>query len=85
MMTIRIGRRKNVLSGLKYAVSEFCNDRMELLKSLQSDANDFIRKPHNPMELIARTDNLAAYKRFTDQLEKCRTLIVCSGTHSGGA
>ncbi|HEC18390.1 MAG TPA: response regulator [Gammaproteobacteria bacterium] len=51
------------------------NDRIELLNSLQAGANDFIHKPYNPMELIARTDNLAAHKRLTDQLENAETLL----------
>lgn len=51
------------------------NDRMELLKSLQAGANDFISKPYNSLELIARTDNLAAHKRVTDQLENAETLL----------
>lgn len=51
------------------------NDRHELLKSLQAGANDFVRKPYNPMELIARTENFAARKRVTDQLENAETLL----------
>lgn len=51
------------------------NDRAELLKSLQAGASDFIHKPYNPMELIARTDSLAAHKRLTDQLENAETLL----------
>lgn len=51
------------------------NDRTELLKSLQAGANDFIHKPYSPMELIARTDNLASHKRLTDQLENAETLL----------
>jgi len=51
------------------------NDRMELLKSLQAGANDFIHKPYSPMELMARTDNLATHKRLTDQLENAETLL----------
>ncbi len=51
------------------------NDRMEMLKSLQAGVNDFIHKPYNPMELMARTDNLATHKRVTDQLENAETLL----------
>lgn len=51
------------------------NAREELLKSMRSGANDFIRKPYNPLELIARTDNFAGHKRLTDQLENSETLL----------
>jgi len=51
------------------------NDRLELLKSLRSGANDFIHKPYNPLELVARTENLVAHKRVTDQLENAESLL----------
>jgi len=51
------------------------NSREDLLKSLDCGANDFIRKPYNPLELVARTRNFAAHKRITDQLENAETLL----------
>ncbi|NOX76782.1 MAG: response regulator [Gammaproteobacteria bacterium] len=51
------------------------NSRDDLLNSLNSGANDFIRKPYNPLELVARTSNFAAHKRLTDQMENAETLL----------
>lgn len=49
--------------------------RDDLLRSLNAGANDFIHKPYNTAELVARTDNYAAYKRLTDQMEDTESLL----------
>lgn len=49
--------------------------REELLKSLHAGANDFVRKPYSPLELVARTESFAAHKRLTDQLDSAESLL----------
>lgn len=49
--------------------------RDDFLKSMQAGANDFIRKPYNPVELTARTDNFAHQKELMDKLESAETLV----------
>ncbi len=49
--------------------------REDFLKSMQAGANDFVRKPYNPLELSARTQNFAHQKELTDKLESCETLL----------
>ena len=49
--------------------------RDDFLKSMSSGANDFISKPYNPMELVARTNNFAHLKEITDKLESAETLL----------
>ena len=55
-------------------------------------ANDFLRKPYDPNELIARVSAAAATKRLTDQMESAETLLFglarmveakdeCTGDH----
>lgn len=51
------------------------SSREDFLKSMQSGANDFIRKPYNPLELSARTQNFARFKELTDKLESAETLL----------
>lgn len=47
----------------------------ELTASLQNGANDFIRKPYNPIELTARVDSAVAQKRLTDTLEDAESVL----------
>lgn len=51
------------------------NSREELVKSLNAGANDFIRKPYNPTELIARVNASANLKRSTDQLDNIENML----------
>lgn len=51
------------------------NGREELLASMKAGASDFIRKPYNPLELLARTRNFAHSKRITDQLDSTESLL----------
>ena len=47
----------------------------ELEKSLQAGANDFIRKPYSPAELVARVNSFANQKRITDQLDSAESML----------
>ncbi|MBK6657532.1 MAG: response regulator [Proteobacteria bacterium] len=64
----------------------------DLSISLAGGANDFIRKPYDPNELIARVRSAATTKRLTDQMESAETLLFglarmveakdeCTGDH----
>lgn len=47
----------------------------ELEKSMMAGANDFIRKPYTPMELLARVRSAANHKRITDQLDNMESIL----------
>lgn len=47
----------------------------DLAISLREGANDFIRKPYHPMELIARVDSAVHHKRMTDQLDSADSVL----------
>ena len=51
------------------------NDRDEMVKSLDSGANDFIHKPYHPAELVARVNAAAKLKRVTDQLDDMESML----------
>ena len=52
--------------------SNSCED---MSNSMNSGANDFIRKPYNPGELIMRVNAAAYQKRITDQLDNTESLL----------
>jgi putative two-component system response regulator len=47
----------------------------DLAISLRCGANDFIRKPYHPMELVARVDSAVHHKRMTDQLDSAEAVL----------
>jgi putative two-component system response regulator len=46
-----------------------------LTQSLSAGANDFLRKPYDPSELLARVDAAVCRKRFTDQLDSAESML----------
>lgn len=46
-----------------------------LTQSLACGASDFIRKPYDPVELVARVDAAARQKRLTDQLDSAESML----------
>lgn len=48
---------------------------LALTTTLNGYANDFIKKPYRPEELIARVNSLVSTKRLTDQLESVESVL----------
>jgi len=46
-----------------------------LTQSLSAGANDFLRKPYDPAELLARLDAAVYRKRLTDQLDCAESML----------
>lgn len=46
-----------------------------LTLSLSVGANDFVRKPYDPNELLARVDAAVSRKRLTDQLDSAESML----------
>ncbi len=47
----------------------------DLARSMEAGANDFVRKPYNPLELVSRVNAAANSKRLTDQLDSAESLL----------
>ena len=47
----------------------------DLATSLRVGANDFVRKPYHPVELISRLDAAVRQKRLTDQLDSAESML----------
>jgi len=50
-------------------------ESIELAKSLDAGANEFVRKPYSPVELVARVKGAIRNKRQTDQLDNAENLL----------
>lgn len=51
------------------------NSHEELVLSMSSGASDFIRKPYDPTELIARVNSAVSHKRMIDQLDSAESML----------
>ncbi|MBI5331300.1 MAG: response regulator [Betaproteobacteria bacterium] len=47
----------------------------DVAEALRLGATDFIRKPYDPLELVARVDAAVAHKRLVDQLEDAESIL----------
>lgn len=67
-----------------------CGTGTDLSASLSAGADDFVRKPYNSAELIARVDSAVHRKRLTDQLDSAESMLFAlarmveaKDTHTG--
>jgi putative two-component system response regulator len=51
------------------------SDIDNLTLSLSAGASDFVRKPYQPSELLARLDAAVSHKRLTDQLDSAESML----------
>lgn len=51
------------------------NSMEELARSFAAGANDFVRKPYSPLELLTRLNAAVRTKRLTDQLDGAESLL----------
>jgi putative two-component system response regulator len=51
------------------------SDIDHLTLSLAAGASDFVRKPYNPGELLARLDAAVSHKRLTDQFDSAESML----------
>lgn len=51
------------------------SDVDNLTLSMEAGATDFVRKPYDPSELLARLNSAASRKRLTDQLDSAESLL----------
>ncbi|MEO8077846.1 MAG: HD domain-containing phosphohydrolase [Acidobacteriota bacterium] len=54
-------------------------DRESRIKGLAAGADDFLTKPVDSQELLARVGSLARFKRYTDDLDSAASIIMALG------
>ena len=52
------------------------NEREDRLQGIRAGADDFLRKPFDSTELLARVASLIRVKRFTDELDSAESVIL---------
>ena len=52
------------------------HDRQHKIKGIEVGADDFLAKPYDQEELIARVGSLVRLKRYTDELESAESVIL---------
>jgi putative two-component system response regulator len=55
-------------------------DRESRIRGRQAGADDFLTKPVDPQELLARVSSLARLKRYTDDLDSAASIITTLAT-----